>query len=292
MKSRNPRLSRRDFLKMSGIFTLAGVVTGATGFGYMSEVEPGWLDVTQLSLKLPRLGKAFAGFRLVQFSDIHFGTWITTERMQKVIELILAQQPDVVAITGDFMHGYSWSADHPRLLTELADALRPLTKACLTVGVLGNHDYWTRASEVRTMLADVGVVELNNAVHTLQRGSYLLHLTGVDDVWEEYDRLEDVLAQLPKNGAAILLAHEPDFADESATAGRFDLQISGHSHGGQLVLPFIGPPITPYLARKYPLGLYHIGEMLLYTNRGIGMEDVFIRLNCRPEITVFSFFPQ
>jgi predicted MPP superfamily phosphohydrolase len=289
MKSRNPRLSRRDFLKMSGILMLSGLTATAGGWGYVTKVEPGWLDVTQVSLKLPRLGGAFAGFRLAQISDIHFGSWITSERMQKVIALVLAQQPDAVAITGDFMHGYRWGADHSRWLAELSDALRPLTKACPTVGVLGNHDYWTDAGAVRAMFADVGMIDLNNAIHTLRRGSDLLHLAGVDDVWEEHDRLDNVLAQLPEDGAAILLAHEPDFADESAAAGRFDLQISGHSHGGQVILPFIGPPITPYLARKYPLGLYHIGEMLLYTNRGVGMEDVLIRFNCRPEITVFTF---
>ncbi|MDI6769205.1 MAG: metallophosphoesterase [Anaerolineales bacterium] len=288
MKSHKSCLSRRDFLKLSGIFMLSGMAAGAGGFGYMTRVEPAWLDVTQVSLRLPRLDSAFAGLRLVQISDIHFGGWINAERFQKVIERVLEQQPDVVAITGDFLHGYRWSSDHPQQLAELAEALRSLVKACLTVGVLGNHDCWTDASAVRAMFADVGIVDLSNTVHTLRRGGDLFHLAGVDDVWEEHDKLEEVLAQLPEDGAAILLAHEPDFADESGATGRFDLQISGHSHGGQVALPFIGPPITPYLAHKYPSGLYRVGEMLLYTNRGVGMVDVPIRFNCRPEITVFT----
>jgi predicted MPP superfamily phosphohydrolase len=83
------------------------------------------------------------------------------------------------------------------------------------------------------------------------------------------------------------LAHEPDFADTSAATGRFDLQLSGHTHGGQVVLPFIGPPILPHLGRKYPSGLYKVQEMFQYTNRGVGMARLPLRINCPPEITVF-----
>jgi predicted MPP superfamily phosphohydrolase len=97
-----------------------------------------------------------------------------------------------------------------------------------------------------------------------------------------------LLAGLPEHGAAILLVHEPDFADHSAASGRFDLQLSGHSHGGQVIIPFIGPPIVPYLAQKYPLGLYQVQNMLLYVNRGLGMARLKVRFNCRPEITVIT----
>jgi len=113
----------------------------------------------------------------------------------------------------------------------------------------------------------------------------------VDDILYKMNRLDQVLASLPADGAAILLAHEPDFADTSAAAGRFDLQISGHTHGGQINLPLIGPPILPEMGQKYPSGLYNIGDMLLYTNRGVGVTTVNARFNCRPEITVFTLEP-
>ena len=102
------------------------------------------------------------------------------------------------------------------------------------------------------------------------------------------DRLDEVLAQLPADGAAMLLCHEPDFADISAATGRFDLQISGHTHGGQIVLPFIGPIHTPRYGHKYSLGMYQVGDMIQYTNRGVGMARLPVRFNCRPEITVFT----
>jgi predicted MPP superfamily phosphohydrolase len=100
--------------------------------------------------------------------------------------------------------------------------------------------------------------------------------------------MDQVLKRLPEDGAAILLAHEPDFADISARTGRFDLQISGHTHGGQIRLPMIGFPYLPRFGRKYPRGLYKVGNMLQYTNRGVGMVHLPVRFNSRPEITLFT----
>ncbi len=118
-----------------------------------------------------------------------------------------------------------------------------------------------------------------------------LHFAGVDDYLEDQDRLDLVLEQLPLPGAAILLAHEPDFADISAATGRFDLQISGHTHGGQIRFPMIGPIYIPTGGKKYPLGRYQINGMVQYTNRGIGTSAMQFRYNCPPEITVFTLHP-
>jgi len=121
----------------------------------------------------------------------------------------------------------------------------------------------------------------------LRREGGKLHLCGLDDIRHGDVRLNHVLAQLGENSAAILLVHEPDYADTSAATGKFDLQISGHSHGGQIVVPFYGPPVLPLSGRKYPSGLYKVGNMFQYTNRGVGMDRLAIRLNCPPEITIF-----
>ena len=141
---------------------------------------------------------------------------------------------------------------------------------------------------MRQILRESSIIEVGNAVHTLQRSDATLHIAGVDDHWERKDRLDLVLDILPQEGAAILLAHEPDFADISAATGRFDLQLSGHSHGGQVIIPFLGPPMLPWFARKYPIGLYKVGDMFQYTNRGVGMIPPTVRFNCRPEITVLT----
>jgi predicted MPP superfamily phosphohydrolase len=131
-------------------------------------------------------------------------------------------------------------------------------------------------------------MDLTNTTFTFSRNGDKLHLCGVDDVWEGNVRLDDVIAQLADDAPAILMAHEPDFADTSAATGRFDLQVSGHTHGGQIVLPLLGPPVLPYLGLKYASGLYQVGNMYQYTNRGIGMGRIPVRLNCAPEITIFQ----
>ncbi len=140
---------------------------------------------------------------------------------------------------------------------------------------------------MRRTLAAGGVTELHNAVHTLRRDGASLHLCGVDSAYWGRDHLGSVLEKLPEKGAAVLLAHEPDLADRSAATGRFDLQLSGHSHGGQVRVPLLGPPLLPRLGRRYPSGLYKVKGMHLYTNRGLGNHPR-LRLNCRPEITLLT----
>jgi predicted MPP superfamily phosphohydrolase len=135
----------------------------------------------------------------------------------------------------------------------------------------------------------VGIIDLSNTVYSLDRAEASLHFGGVDDIKMGKDRLDMVLDQLPTDGAAILLAHEPDFADATVRTGRFDLQISGHSHGGQVIVPLIGPLVLPELGQKYPLGLYELDSMYQYTNRGVGMSEPAVRFNCRPVLTIFTF---
>ena len=213
---------------------------------------------------------------------------MNAERLQHAVDLILAEQPDILLLTGDFLIGHNFDGNSEEHLQSLIDILTPLAKSIPMFGVLGNHDYWTSADAVREMLRQSGVTDLTNSIFTISHSNETLHLCGVDDIWEGDVRLNDVVSKLPNDGAAVLLAHEPDFADESAVIGRFDLQVSGHSHGGQVVIPFYGAPILPYLGKKYPSGLYRVGNMLQYTNRGLGMIEPSVRFNCPPEITVFT----
>lgn len=286
--SEKGKLSRRDFLKLlkAGAVSLGLVAAGGAGWSYL--VEPGWVQVEKVTVSLPRLSPNFHGMRILQVSDIHMGGWMNSERLQHAADLILAEQPDLLLLTGDFLIGHGFDSNSEQRLQELINILTPLTISIPSFAVLGNHDYWTNADAVREMLKQSGIVDLTNSVFTLSDSGQHLHICGVDDIWEGDARLNEVVSRLPREGTAILLAHEPDFADESAATGRFDLQVSGHSHGGQVVIPFYGPPVLPYLGQKYHSGLYRIGEMLQYTNRGLGMIDPPIRFNCPPEITVFT----
>jgi uncharacterized protein len=262
-----------------GVLLLGGLV-------YVRKVEPEDVEVVPVSLVLPRLDAVFDGYRIAQISDIHADGWMTPGRVLSLVNLVNAEAPDLVAITGDFAT-YSRFRSLIRHASRLVAPLRRLQATDGVVAVLGNHDHKTDARTVRRVLAASGVIELHNAVLTLRRGGESLYLCGVDDLKEGTPRLDRALEGLSGEGAAVLLAHEPDFADESAATGRFDLQLSGHSHGGQVGVPLLRYPFLPKLSRKYPTGLYRVGDMFLYTNRGLGAHPRF-RFNCRPEITVFT----
>jgi predicted MPP superfamily phosphohydrolase len=109
----------------------------------------------------------------------------------------------------------------------------------------------------------------------------------LDDGWSGNPDLEATLDGAPSDVPVVLLCHEPDLADQYSLDGRVSLQLSGHTHGGQIRLPGVGALILPYLGRKYDLGLYKVNHMLLYTNRGIGVISEPVRYNCPPEITQF-----
>ena len=255
--------------------------------GHRTIGEPKEFEIKTVQIALRKLPQTFSGFRIVQISDIHMGGWMNLERLQEVVDLVLMQKPDVVVITGDFLKGRGFTEVTKQRLKDLAIALTPLAVAVPAFAVLGNHDYGTNPVAVREMLRRCKIKDLTNTVFTLTRNGRKLHFGGVDDVRHGDVRLDDVIAQLTGDVPAILLAHEPDFADVSAATGKFDLQISGHSHGGQIVVPFYGPPRLPESGRKYPSGLYKVGNMVQYTNRGVGMDRFAIRINCPPEITIF-----
>ncbi len=212
---------------------------------------------------------------------------MTPGRLARIVGLANGERPDLVAITGDTVTSSSlYSTAHfaPLLVGPLAE----LRARDGVLAVLGNHDHRAGAKAVRRALREAGVAELDNRVRTLRRDGDELHVAGVDSPYAGLDRLDLVLEGLPEGGCAVLLAHEPDFADRSAATGRFDLQLSGHSHGGQVWLPFWGSLFLPRLGRRYPAGLYEVGGMHQYTNRGVGVTLARLRANCRPEVTILT----
>jgi predicted MPP superfamily phosphohydrolase len=291
-----PTMTRRGFLRGSfkAAAGLAGTGAAVCGGQYWArKIEPGWIEIERVELALPRLSPAFTGYTIAQASDIHldFGKengFMTAQRLDEAVALINTLGADLIALTGDYVTGDLHAIVNNGYEAVLAPALGRLRARDGVVAVPGNHDYWADIATVRRALAQGGVRDLSNQSLTLKRGNEMLHIAGVDDWWIEKSDLPAVLRGLPTTGCAILLAHEPDFADRSAAAGRFDLQLSGHSHGGQVCAPFFGPPVLPRLGIKYPSGLYQVGDMLHYTNRGLGMLAPYVRFNCRPEITLFT----
>ncbi|HET9495257.1 MAG TPA: metallophosphoesterase [Chloroflexia bacterium] len=260
-------------------------VTGAGMLAYATGIEPHWIELKHVDITLPRLPAQFDGYRIVHLSDIHAGIWLPDDRLEQVAGIVNAQDPDLVAITGDFVTlTYLEAPDH------IVPEMQMLRARDGVVAVLGNHDYWGILGhrQIRYVIRESRMIDLNNDVRTLERDGAVLHLAGVDSAREHMARPDIVLRKLPREGATILLAHEPDFADVTARAGRFDLQLSGHSHGGQVVVPAYGPPHLPPMGKKYHTGRYRIGNMVLYTNRGLGVVGLPVRFFCRPEISVIT----
>ncbi len=270
-------------------FSAVGVgVLGLGGVGYARAVEPEWVDLERSEVSIVGLDRAFDGYRVVQISDVHADGWMTPARLSDVVRLVNGEWPDLVAFTGDLVTADDFSdVSASEVAPRLVGPLRGMRARDGAVAVLGNHDHWADADLVRRVLGDGGFREVGNRHFSVRRAGAELHFAGVDDVMEGRDRLGMVLDGLPGEGAAVLLAHELDFADTSAESGRFGLQISGHSHGGQVSVPGVGPPVLPPLGEKYPAGRYEVGGMVQYTNRGLGVIQPRIRFGCRPEITTF-----
>lgn len=257
----------------------------AIGRKYLTPDGENWLEINHLQLRLPRLDPAFQGYRLAQISDLHIGTWADREKLMEAAHQVNALEPDLIVITGDLV-----THDPEKHEADLVAVLSALTATDGCLAVLGNHDHWSDRLVVRRILARAGVTELPNSIYSIQREDACLYFAGVDDIMEKLDDLPYVLTQLPTNGAAILLAHEPDFADQSAASGRFDLQLSGHTHGGQINFPRLGALVLPRYGKKYSGGLYQVNGMQLYTNRGLGTADIQFRYRCPAEITLLELY--
>ena len=242
------------------------------------------IKISTLPVRLPRLPVEFNRYKMTQISDFHLGTWLDPKDLFEIVDMVNSLESDLIAITGDFV-----SSEPERYAPSLIQALSKLVAKDAVVAVLGNHDHYTDSDQIREILHKSNIVELNNQVHSIQRNNEILYLAGIDDQITGHDNLKKVVQMLPDEEASvILLAHEPDFADISARSGQFDMQISGHTHGGQICLPYIGHLYLPRLGRKYPSGKYRVGDMILYTNRGLGTSWLKLRYNCPPEITVFD----
>jgi len=280
------RLDRRKFLKRLAVGVL-GVGALSTIDGFL--VEPRIQVIERVTVRLRRLPEAFHQFRLVVMGDFHFGPWIGESQIEHAVRLALSLRPDLTVFTGDFVSHPLFKPDGPagaKHADPCGKILRQLTGSQV-VGVLGNHDHWNGADAVEEILKTHQIPILRNRSIPIERNGQRIWLVGVDDVFEEANDLGKALEGVPSEEMRIVAVHEPDFA-EVVTRHGVDLQLSGHSHGGQVWIPGYGAPILPELAQKYPRGLYQVGNLQAYTNRGIGMVAPPVRLNCPPEVTLIT----
>ena len=242
------------------------------------------IDLVEVDIELDNLGWNFHNYRILNLTDIHLGQWINPEYLDDLVDYVNTLNIDLITLTGDY---FSYVMDE--YLDSLQNSFKKLKAPEGKFGVLGNHDHWMNASKIREIFKASDIVDLSNDVYTFEKDGEFLNLAGVDSCTVCADNLDEVLVKLRKNTPSILLAHEPDFAKESSQTNRFDLQISGHSHGGQFIIPkFETTPFRGPNSTKYPVGLYKVGNMIQYTSKGLGTNSFRIRINCKPEITIIT----
>ena len=246
--------------------------------------HPKKIDVVEVDIELDNLGWNFHNYRILNLCDIHLGQWINPEYLDDLIDYVNTLNYDIVTLTGDYV---SYVIDeYDKALEKSLSRLEPREGK---FGVLGNHDHWMGSDKIRRIFKRSDIVDLSNDVAILTKGNDKLNLAGVDSCTVCADNLDKVLAKLDNDYPTILLAHEPDFAQESSQTGKIDFQISGHSHGGQFIIPkFETTPFRGPNSTKYPVGLYKVKDMIQYTSKGLGTNSFRIRINCKPEISIIT----
>ena len=282
------KLTRRKFLYTSA--ASAACVAVAGGWGFLKSNHP---QVTRLEIPLTRLPHAFDGLTIAQLSDFHYENHFSVVPIRRAVEIVNGLHPDLVVLTGDFVTVPLLGGPPGRrkrfahMAEPCARILQDLQAPMGRFAVLGNHDANSDPARVARALHDHHLPVLMNRSVPLERGKDRIWLAGIDDALEGRPDVGLALENIPSTELTMLLAHEPDFADEASLTS-VDLQLSGHSHGGQVWIPGIGAPWLPPLARRYPRGLYKVGNLTLYTNLGIGTIRAPIRINCPPEITLIT----
>ncbi|MFC2950267.1 metallophosphoesterase [Virgibacillus sediminis] len=280
------KLTRRSFIKkaLGSLLALAGFGGGA--YYYAREVEPYMLQVIEENISLANIPSAFEHFRIIQFTDTHIGFHYDLRQFQTLVKEINNLNPDLIVFTGDLVdepNRYSWEEG-------LTDALSMLKAPFGKFWVYGNHDHGGYGTEkLAEVMESAGFTLLQNSHTVIEKDTDRFILAGIDDAILGRPDIRESLSRVNPDLLTIMLAHEPDVADAVAEFP-VDIQLSGHSHGGQVQLPFIGHLYTPSLAEKYVEGKYnfHSNRLSLYVSRGIGTTRLPYRFLCKPEIQVYT----
>jgi predicted MPP superfamily phosphohydrolase len=280
-----PTLTRRKFL-----FTGTAAAIGTAAWGADGFAESNHPRLVQIEIPLARLPESFDGFRLVQLSDFHYEDHYSAVPIRRSIAIVNNLRPDLAVFTGDFVTVPVF--DRALSVQEVSASSEPCAAMLseisgLKYAILGNHDAASYPGRIIHALEQAKIPVLRNQSVPIERGRDRIWLAGIDDLLRGMPDMSATLSGIPEKEATILLAHEPDFADDVSLTS-VDLQLSGHSHGGQIWIPGIGAPWLPAMARRYPRGLNKIGNLTLYTNIGIGTIRAPIRINCPPEITLVT----
>ncbi|MEW9108885.1 metallophosphoesterase [Cytobacillus gottheilii] len=281
------KMTRRGFLRKS-FGTLFGVAAAGTGgYYYAHEIEPKLLKTEYVTISSSSIPDNFSNLKIIQFSDTHLGFHYDINDLEKLVNKMNQLEPDIVLFTGDLM-------DEPNMYPETQAIVPVLNKLQASIGkfaIYGNHDHGGYGTDIyKDIIEEGNFTLLKNDQRKVQIGEQAIYILGIDDAMLGKPDIQTAMNGIPNDAYTILLSHAPDLAEHAAEFG-INLQLSGHSHGGQIQLPFLGALVKPPHAVNYYEGFYTVGTvnpLTLYVNRGIGTTRLPFRFLCRPELTVFT----
>jgi predicted MPP superfamily phosphohydrolase len=241
--------------------------------------EMRWLTVERTIVPVKNLPEPLEGTTIVQLTDLHLHPFTQIEHIKRAVYLANSLKPDLTVLTGD----YVWHDATD--IFELAPVLAQLNARYGVFSILGNHEHKTNPALITESLEKVGIPVFKNQSVDLQIGLSTLYLAGIDDGWLGQPDIKQTMDAHRGNTPVVLMAHEPDMIDWYADDTRINLQLSGHTHGGQIQSIAKKPLVRPYLGRKYIQGLHRVNKSWVYTSRGIGTTGIPLRRNCAPEVT-------
>jgi predicted MPP superfamily phosphohydrolase len=237
-------------------------------------------------LPCPHLRESQHGIKVLHLSDLHADDWTPTVAIERAVRLAHEARPDLIVFTGDYI------SSKPELFLPAARALASLRAPLGLFACMGNHDVWHGTRRIASDLHQLGIRPLINESVRIQAPGGPLWITGLDSAWAGRPNLRAALSQWNQREPNLILYHEPDAVIPLASqANLAAVQLSGHTHGGQVRAPFYGAIETPHLGHQYILGYHRVGDMHLYVNPGLGTMGVPFRFLCRPEVTLHTLVP-
>ncbi len=272
------RISRRRFWKRAAIGVAAASAAGAS----YPLLEAKWCRLTRRTLAVRNLPASFRGLSVAYLSDLHHGPYVGLDYLRYVVDWTNSLKPDLVLLGGDYV------SKSPRFIGPVCEVMGKLKAPMGRFAVLGNHDNGESTPECHTQLDRAGLELIDNSGRWLRRGGDRLRIGGVGDLWTDVQSIDAALENADEGDASIVLSHNPDFA-EYCRDPRISLMLSGHTHGGQVVVPNVGAIILPSrFGRKYAEGLVEGPAYPVYVGRGVGTSGPPVRFYCRPEIVLLT----
>ncbi|MFI3121080.1 MAG: metallophosphoesterase [Methylococcaceae bacterium] len=270
-------MNRRSFLKLA-LSTGAVVLVGS----YPIFIERNLVQLNRYKIPIPNLPLSFHGFTLAHLTDVHLGALVSPSFVEEIVHRANRLNTDIIVCTGDYVHQRNTIEE----IDKVWPVLSKLTARYGVYSVLGNHDHWADTARSLYWLERSGQ-NIRHQCKPIYKGREKILLGGAGDFWEDELKINEAFSCSDQDDCKILLSHNPDSVDTDFQTP-LSLVLSGHTHGGQVVLPLLGAPRLPVENKAYSSGLISTPKTPLFISRGIGWSTLPVRFNCYPEIAVLE----